>query len=104
LIGPSILILIGDEAATLIDTKLLPTITSLVDSLRKQDIVVTNKLQVPYRSLPSVSGSFSSLHDATASILKHRGKTLSGLYSFPYALRDEDVQIMMNSIQTQNGE
>jgi hypothetical protein len=53
LIYSSILILIGDEAATLIDTKLLPTITSLVDSLRKQDIVVTNKLQVSYFSSTS---------------------------------------------------
>ena len=36
----------GDIATELIDNKLLPTVVSLVDSLRKQDITSTNKLQV----------------------------------------------------------
>ena len=36
----------GEAATALIDDKLLPTIVSLVDSLRKQDITSTNRLQV----------------------------------------------------------
>ena len=44
----------GDEATSIIDTKLLPTITALVDSLRKQDITTTNTLQVPSLWFPSI--------------------------------------------------
>lgn len=54
LIGMSVWILYtGDEATSIIDTKLLPTITALVDSLRKQDITTTNTLQVLFLWLPS---------------------------------------------------